>query len=343
MDIKRMSVIRKINNKNGSLTVEVCICFPVFLCFFLLLAFFIRISCIHITLNHAVNETTKQLSTTCYPIVFLNELEDEFVEENETSGLLNYQEEFGNSKGFFNSDSVSENVFSQLLSGQVGKEELSGMVDSMMSDAGTSLEKGMKGFLVTQFKGKYFEIKSQAKYAAAAALIKKFCSGSFVDAKQINFLLVEIPQGNAEFQVKKDYPPYSQLCKEINYAPDVDDVVIVIEYRVKIPIPFLGKEIITRHMTVEKAWVHGSNGVYTTSGSDEKGETGQEGDRENGENDEDNKSQIVYITKTGEKYHENGCMYLSKSKVPVRLSDAEARGYHPCKVCVLKTAKDWRK
>ena len=41
----------------------------------------------------------------------------------------------------------------------------------------------------------------------------------------------------------------------------------------------------------------------------------------------------VYITRTGKKYHSAGCQYLRKSKIPVKLSDAKARGYGPCSKC----------
>lgn len=37
----------------------------------------------------------------------------------------------------------------------------------------------------------------------------------------------------------------------------------------------------------------------------------------------------VYITKTGEKYHKSGCGYLSQSRIPISLSDAQASGYGP--------------
>lgn len=40
----------------------------------------------------------------------------------------------------------------------------------------------------------------------------------------------------------------------------------------------------------------------------------------------------VYITRTGVKYHRDGCRYLSKSKIPISLTDAK-RGYSPCSVC----------
>lgn len=42
--------------------------------------------------------------------------------------------------------------------------------------------------------------------------------------------------------------------------------------------------------------------------------------------------QTVYITRTGSKYHRSGCRYLSKSMIPISLSEAKAN-YGPCSVC----------
>jgi competence protein ComEC len=42
---------------------------------------------------------------------------------------------------------------------------------------------------------------------------------------------------------------------------------------------------------------------------------------------------IVYITKSGEKYHSDGCRYLKSSKIETTLSDAKSRGFTPCSVC----------
>ena len=41
----------------------------------------------------------------------------------------------------------------------------------------------------------------------------------------------------------------------------------------------------------------------------------------------------VYITASGEKYHNSGCRYLKNSKIAISLSDAKAKGYTPCSVC----------
>ena len=42
---------------------------------------------------------------------------------------------------------------------------------------------------------------------------------------------------------------------------------------------------------------------------------------------------IVYITRTGEKYHTGSCQYLSRSKIEITLGSAVARGYGACSRC----------
>src|SRR6267378_993114 len=40
----------------------------------------------------------------------------------------------------------------------------------------------------------------------------------------------------------------------------------------------------------------------------------------------------VYVTRSGSKYHASGCIYLRKSAVPIKLSEAIKR-YSPCSRC----------
>ena len=47
----------------------------------------------------------------------------------------------------------------------------------------------------------------------------------------------------------------------------------------------------------------------------------------------DNQGVIVYGTKTGAKYHVDGCKSLSKSKIQMTLSEAKAKGLTPCSIC----------
>ena len=45
-----------------------------------------------------------------------------------------------------------------------------------------------------------------------------------------------------------------------------------------------------------------------------------------------NAEATVYVTRTGKKYHRDGCRYLSSSKIRSTLQDA-VRAYGPCSVC----------
>ena len=43
--------------------------------------------------------------------------------------------------------------------------------------------------------------------------------------------------------------------------------------------------------------------------------------------------QVVYVTKSGTKYHLGSCSHLSKSKIEKSLAEAKNAGYEPCKTC----------
>lgn len=45
------------------------------------------------------------------------------------------------------------------------------------------------------------------------------------------------------------------------------------------------------------------------------------------------KETVVYITKTGEKYHKDGCRYLRQSKIKTTKQKATKQGYTACKIC----------
>ena len=40
-----------------------------------------------------------------------------------------------------------------------------------------------------------------------------------------------------------------------------------------------------------------------------------------------------FKTTTGTKYHRDGCRYLSRSKIPITLIEAQESGLGPCSVC----------
>ena len=48
---------------------------------------------------------------------------------------------------------------------------------------------------------------------------------------------------------------------------------------------------------------------------------------------EDPAKLTVYVTKTGQKYHREGCSSLRKSKIAVSVKEAVERGFGACKIC----------
>lgn len=48
---------------------------------------------------------------------------------------------------------------------------------------------------------------------------------------------------------------------------------------------------------------------------------------------EDKKEEVVYITKSGKKYHKAGCKYLKSSQIKISKKEAIKKGYTPCSVC----------
>jgi len=42
---------------------------------------------------------------------------------------------------------------------------------------------------------------------------------------------------------------------------------------------------------------------------------------------------VVYGTRSGKKYHVDGCTYLSKSRIPMTLQEAVDKGLTPCSKC----------
>jgi hypothetical protein len=45
------------------------------------------------------------------------------------------------------------------------------------------------------------------------------------------------------------------------------------------------------------------------------------------------KEQTVYVTRTGKKYHRDGCRHLVRSRLPITLREAKQHKYTPCRVC----------
>lgn len=307
--LKKTTQTLILRNDKGSLTVEAAVILPLFLCVFFLFLFMIKTACIQITLDAAVRGTTAEIAAGAYPLAFLNEMEDEFAGEQTVAPATHITGPTGSGTGDEIDPDAPVGFITGLISGGITESDLADALDSMA---------GIREYLFANYGGIYYELKDRGKYNTVRLILDKYIVGSYVEPAQLTVSLAEFPQSSSEYKTKKqgDYYRQTGLIPGQNF--DQDDVVIRVDYKLVIPLPLFQDAAITlTHTAVEKAWLTGGNGVYTdrTDRSVFKGE-----------------QELVYITRTGEKYHRSDCRYLRKSRIPADLSMVRGR-YDPCKVC----------
>lgn len=305
----------KNRGSTGSITIEACISLPVFLSFFYLLLFLIRVACINLVMDHAVSETARYFAESAYPLSILNEYEDEKVESQKSLSLKD-DEPLIDTEG----NILPKRFLTILLDpGEMKADNIdliTGMLKSNLSDGLTEVF-GLG--ILDSLHSEYQAIKDTGKYYLAKRVLTRHLQESWVNQDQVYLSFVKLPEGQAEYAayIKDGSNQLMYLQPERDF--NRDDVVIMAEYIIKIPFPFLsGKNLRLRYAAVERAWLKGSNGVYTSS---------EEGlDLFNKNNDKG----YVYITRTGSKYHlYSTCAYLEKSSIPITREEAEKRGLTP--------------
>jgi hypothetical protein len=281
----------------GSLTVEAAVALPFFLFGFILYLFVVKAACIQMALDCAVRETAREIASSAYPLSFYNEWEDEREEKPKA------QEENG-------PPDLTGQIIRKLLSGELNENDLEGFIGEAAKGAGSDLLRVFPP-----------GIDSAGQYAAEK-IMQKNMDLRYLEPGKLTLRLVELPKSEYAFKEKTGNPLYLEygLVPGKDFGPD--DVVVLADYLLEIPLPFLKEAVFTiRHAAIERAWLSGSNGVVTEH--KEKGLFEQDADEE---------AVTVYVTRTGKKYHSSGCRYLRKSKIPVTLKEAK-RQYEPCKVC----------
>lgn len=330
-------------DKKGSMTMEAALVLPVFLGLFLTLLFLVKMAGINIVLDHAANETAKQMAASAYPLSFLNEFEDSLVEEYgegpQIEELKSGVTELSFSALKDGTDAFLEqgdkfDLLTRLLAGKAEKEDINSILTSAKEKAADSAgealqdgvldvaKKGLGSFFIGLVKEAYWNIKDRGKYVIAGELMEKHLAGTLIDKDKLKLKVVEFPQGEKEFEACKANPYYVEAGLVPGKDFSRDDVVIQLEYRVELSLPVLGKkEILFRNTAVERGWLRGGNGIITEKAEGiQLEELAQSGER-------------VFVTKTGECYHEGTCRYLRRSKIPIKKDDALDEGYRACKVC----------
>lgn len=309
------------NRNKGSLTIEACISFTVFLSFMYFLLMFVQLAIVDITLDAATRETAKIIATSAYPISLLNEIEDDADKKAEEAlkptSLLEITTKA-------NVNTIIDTLFLSNIEDTASKDNISldkledilkGNISSVATEAAAGIGNILKAKLFDALDG----FMQNTKYKIAASIFDKCIEGSFINIDKSNliFNVVEFPQSDKRYEVTKNaYIQYDLLGDEIDFGKD--DAIVSVEYTYPIKLPFMPTYNLKLNYTaIERGWVNGGNGVYTSW--EEKLELGND---------------LVFVTKTGKKYHRRNCYYLKESKIAITRKDAtEKYKYTPCSKC----------
>ena len=316
----------------GSLTVEACIALPVFLSFFFLLLFFTKIAYLNIVLDHAVKESARQIASLSYPLEFLNGYID-----NKVAAGVPISEFIQNQPAQASAvvkESLDESLLTTVFSGKVQKSDVKEIWDDIETRIAENFYTWVEGLVYKTLLRPYLDLKGSGQYVLVKEILEEQLQYSSVNPENLSVTFVELPQGIAEYEYKKDGKWYSDLQLKPDLDFGKDDVVIQVKYEAALPIPFLGiKNVQLGHTAVERAWLHGGNGVYAAA-SDEEGFDFDKYDRykkTGGEKDESNNpTEYVYLCRSStEVYHPfRHCKYIiDKSGVrKVSLEEAKDMG-----------------
>lgn len=304
---------KKLRTK-GSITVEACLTLPVFLTVFFLLLSFAKFTCTGMVLDYAVNETAKEIAASSYPIALMNEIEDEKIQEYGDAAMPPPEEELerlGQQIGNTGYGNILNAIVSEGFNGADAIEVLENLLEDY--------HKGILEDAAGRITAEYWKMKSAGKYLIADALIREHLDYPIIDKNNARLRLAEFPQSKSEYSSKSASTVYESFGLIPGQDFGIDDVVLQLEYDYRMNLPFVKPiNIKMVHTAVERAWTKGSFGILTVE------EEGLELEADDS---------IIFITRTGIRYHKGSCWHLRKSRIPIDLKEAEARGYTPCKVC----------
>lgn len=122
-------------------------------------------------------------------------------------------------------------------------------------------------------------------------------------------------------------PNQSSRVSLQHYAVTIDSIEIFTGFDFFPALPDSLENQLESTLDLKKWFVYEDNQSSSTTGMPQVGQTTIPDS-----NQIESKNLTVYITKTGKKYHRDGCRSLSKSKIPISLKEA-VLSYGPCNVC----------
>lgn len=209
-----------ITKQSGSITVEASLVFPLFCAIILLLVNIINVAIVQISMDYAVSETAKKIAAYSFPLKYLKEGTDFALEKTNISKYL---------ENAANMEQGSKS--SQILSGQ------------LMSSSNIILN-SWRNFV---YKGAGSSIEE---------IIKKIAQKEICEIYPLGNLGQTAPFSISGFKIYNPFDMDSGNGTSVNGELDKEDVRIVVDYKVKVFIPFCPlKEIKMRSMAIERAWV----------------------------------------------------------------------------------------
>lgn len=311
---------QKVNGsaEKGSLTIEAIISFTVFLAVSFLMLQLVKLTMISLVMNSCTQETAKQLATSCYPIVEVNEVISDV--NGRISGIsTSLPDALKDSSG----SGPLGSIMGAEISNVSGISELFQKLVDIANDGVMSIFRGLKGKA-----GIYITAKIMDEYLDS--------SGFAFDKDKVVFRVVQLPLTEGEYKSLSGYTVKGEkndlILKPSSDSEGFDgdfnrdDVVVCAEYDYKVVLPMIPAiSLKLRSTAVEHAWLGGC--AATTS-------------KEVGLKDRIFSDSVYMATGGyGKCYHRKDCVTLKSSKshgftaTEINLSVAKAEGLKPCKKC----------
>jgi len=304
--------MKNYKKNRGSLTVEAVISVTVFISVMFMLLTMVKMVLFMTVLNNATVETAKILATSGYPIVLLNDLQEDTLDTTAKQfepASLQQSLQTGLTDTFL-TGIFSGNVIKTGAQNVAGA--LTGFIEGAIAQIGSQLAS---------------EVKAGIAQNLCATLVKEYVEdcGLYIDQEKLILRAVKIPETNVEFTARGGAVMPLSADGALQAQPGIhfgqDDVVVCLEYPYEIALPLLPAfEVTLRSTSVERAWVNGTgSGPVRTEGIDVSNWL----------------DKAIYEGSGGysKRYHRRDCITIKGHSRLVTVSDAIARKLTPCKVC----------
>lgn len=244
------------HNKRGSLTIEAAIVMPVMLIVIFTMGFLIQIFYVHMVVQHAINETAKEMATYTHLLEKANlytydhgfafntfQQEDDTGWETVDIGVLNFPRNpnFRSVPGILDFMEELNKFITTIMT--MDSSDLADIALSLLGDYILSSAMSQLPDYTSDLDGQY--IANLFGESIAQGLIRKYfvAAGSATMEERLDNLNIE---GGLDFE-----------GTEFFASPHTDRIRLVVTYKLRpvLPVPFFDELIITQHVIV-RAWAN---------------------------------------------------------------------------------------